>query len=75
MSGDMSFGVYWSVGAVLFALGILPMLDFSRWWSIAGYIVGMVASIPVRAIISKLFCVPYQPKLTGFQKFSRKTEE
>ena len=71
----MSFGVYLSFGVVFFSLGILPLLEFSRWWSVIGYLVGAFLSIPVRAIISNFFCVPYIEEETGFQKYIRRIEK
>ena len=75
MGGDMSFGAYWTIGTVLFFLGILPLIQISRWWSILGCLLSMVISIPVRSIITKMFCVTHKPEPTGFQKFIKKTEK
>ena len=75
MGGEMSFGVYWGVGAVLFALGVLPMAGLSRWWSIVGYGVGMAVSIPLRRLISKRCCAPGKTGPTGFQRFVCETEK
>ncbi len=75
MGGDMSFGVYWAIGVVLLSLGILPVIQLSRWWSIPGCLLSMVISIPVRSIITKIFCVPHKSEPTGFQKFIKKTEK
>lgn len=71
----MSFGVYWTIGVVLLSLGILPVIQLSRWWSIPGCLLSMVISIPVRTVITKMFCVPYEPEPTEFQKFIKKTEK
>jgi len=75
MGGDMSFVVYWTIGAVLLSLGILPVIQLSRWWCILGSLLGMIISIPVRSLITKVFCVTHKPELTGFQKFIKKTEK
>ena len=75
MGGNMSFGVYWTIGAVLLSLGILPLIQFSRWWSIPACLLSMVISIPVRFVITKIFCVPHKPEPTGFQKFLKRTEK
>jgi len=73
MGGDMSFGVYWTIGALLFFIGILPVMQLSRWWSLPGCLLSIAVSIPVRFVLTKMFCVPHKPEPTGFQKFIRKT--
>ena len=74
MGGDMSFAVYWGSGSVFLSLGVLPIVEISRWWSIAGFLVGVMVLVPMRIVIMKMFCVAYKQEPSGFQKFIRKTD-
>ena len=74
MGGEMSFSVFWTFGIILFLLGSLPLLGFSRWWTISSVPVMYIASFPLRNILQRCFCTPFKEDPTGFQQFVRKTE-
>ena len=74
MGGEMTFSALWNIGAVLLFLGLLPTLGLSRWWSLLGVPFCFGLSFPLRTIIERLVCRPYEAVPTGYQKFIRKVE-
>ena len=75
MGGEMTFSTLWNLGWALLFIGILPLIGYSRLWTVAAVPIAFAISFPLRSGIQRRFCVPYKPEPTGFQKFIRKTTQ
>jgi hypothetical protein len=75
MGGNMFFSPLWLIGSALLSVGLFPQLGLSRWWSVLTAAALYALSFPLRSLLERAVCKPFEPEPSGFQSFVRETEK